>query len=603
MTQYNRPGSLPAWAESGDKVQPTNPEIQTGWPVTNTPPSRQRFNWVLNYVANAVRYLMQRGIPEWAADEDYPLGARVLRSGLVYRSLNGTGNINQDPSTANSTFWERWGFANSEVQPKVDSILFKSVAGGSTVTLTAAEADNGILVFTGALTANIAVVLPNVNRRYAVFNSTTGSFTLTLRTPTPSATTQITQNTATNVFTDGAQNVRQVGGLGSVSTAPQFDNSTALATTAFVQRALGNFSGGTTTNASATLTAANVGQTYTFTGSAPGQTLTLPAASAIVNGGVITLINQASVGVTVSRAGSDTLNLNATTGAVSATTFLLAPGDTLVLSSNGTNAWNQVGFSTPSESFIQPINATVSANALTLTLAQTKLDFRSPTLTSGAVNTRTVAAPISLTVPQGATLGTLNGIAARFVLLAIDNAGTIELAVVNIAGGNALDETGVISTTAISAAATAANVVYSTTARTNVPYRVVGFIDNTQTTAGTYVAAPSLVQGAGGLVFSALSGASLSANGFQRLPSGLIVQWVTGATSTAGEVSETVTLPIAFPNQNLFAVASTLNTAANNGADTNYQVVSRALTSVTVFRNQNPTNANAAAPLVIAIGF
>jgi hypothetical protein len=153
---------------------------------------------------------------------------------------------------------------------------------------------------------------------------------------------------------------------------------------------------------------------------------------------------------------------------------------------------------------IQPITATVAANALTLTLAATILDFRSSPLTSGTINTRTVAAPVSLVVPSGASLGTVNGQSARLALLAIDNAGTVELAVANLAGGVNLDETTLISTTAISAAATSASVVYSATARSNVPFRVVGFIDIAEAAAGTWATAPSTVQGAGGNAMAAM---------------------------------------------------------------------------------------------------
>lgn len=147
---------------------------------------------------------------------------------------------------------------------------------------------------------------------------------------------------------------------------------------------------------------------------------------------------------------------------------------------------------------IQSVGASVAANALTVTLDQTTLDFRSATQTTGAPNTRNIPAQLSLTVPAGATLGTVNATQARLALVAIDNAGTVELAVTNLAGGINLDETTLISTTAISAGATAANVIYSTTARTNVPFRVVGFVDITEATAGTWATAPALVQGAGG---------------------------------------------------------------------------------------------------------
>lgn len=147
---------------------------------------------------------------------------------------------------------------------------------------------------------------------------------------------------------------------------------------------------------------------------------------------------------------------------------------------------------------IQPVSASVAANALTVGLFQTILDFRSSTLSNGTINTRTVGTALSLVVPSGATLGTTSGQLHRLVLLAVDNAGVVELAITNLSGGLNLDETSTISTTAISASSNSANVVYSASARTSVPFRVVGYVESTQTTAGIWAASPSAVQGAGG---------------------------------------------------------------------------------------------------------
>jgi hypothetical protein len=156
---------------------------------------------------------------------------------------------------------------------------------------------------------------------------------------------------------------------------------------------------------------------------------------------------------------------------------------------------------------IQAINGTVSGNALTLTLNPTVLDFRSSTLTSGTVNTRTISGAINLVISSGSTLGTVSAQQSRIVVLAIDNAGTIELAAVNLAGGTNLSETGFISTTAEggAGAADSATVIYSTTARSNVPYRVVGYVESTQATAGTWATAPSTIQGYGGQALAAMS--------------------------------------------------------------------------------------------------
>lgn len=186
---------------------------------------------------------------------------------------------------------------------------------------------------------------------------------------------------------------------------------------------------------------------------------------------------------------------------------------------------------------IQPINASVSSNALTLTLNATVLDFRSATLGSGTVITRTVSSPISLIISSGSTLGTINAVQSRLAVLAIDNAGTVELAVVNIAGGVNLDETGVISTTAEGGAggADSVNVVYSNTARTNVSYRLIGFVESTQATAGAWVTAPSKIQGGGG---QSLLPAFLSSRQTSGLATG-----ISPTNGTTGSISFGVVFP------------------------------------------------------------
>lgn len=155
---------------------------------------------------------------------------------------------------------------------------------------------------------------------------------------------------------------------------------------------------------------------------------------------------------------------------------------------------------------IQPITASVAANALTITLNPTTLDFRSATLSSGTVNTRRINTAISLTISSGSTLGTVSAQQSRIAVLAIDNYGTVELAAVNIAGGNDLSEAGLITTTAEGGAGAAdtANVIYSTTARASVAYRVLGYVESTQATAGTWATTPSKIQGVGGQALTAM---------------------------------------------------------------------------------------------------
>lgn len=102
-----KPPVLPSWAESGDKVTPSNAEIQVGWPLSSIPPSRQRFNWLLNFLANGIRYFSRRGLPDYDAAETYMTGDRIIGDdGKTYRSLIDN-NTAQTPSTS-PTKWEEW---------------------------------------------------------------------------------------------------------------------------------------------------------------------------------------------------------------------------------------------------------------------------------------------------------------------------------------------------------------------------------------------------------------------------------------------------------------------------------------------------------------
>lgn len=81
---------------------------------------------------------------------------------------------------------------------------------------------------------------------------------------------------------------------------------------------------------------------------------------------------------------------------------------------------------------------------------------------------------------------------------------------------------------------------------------------------------------------------SLSSSGYQILPSGLILQWIT-RTHPGGSGSQTVTFPIAFPNEFFGATfgIQVIATAASLGT---YPVVqSNTLSGLTYFINNGNT--------------
>lgn len=108
------------------------------------------------------------------------------------------------------------------------------------------------------------------------------------------------------------------------TTAPQFDNDTSPATTAFVQRALGNLRSVAGISTTATLTAAHVGQLVQCSSSGP-YSVTLPLVASIPDGAVITIASSASGTVTIARQGSDVIYPNFGS---SVTSIALGNGDT-----------------------------------------------------------------------------------------------------------------------------------------------------------------------------------------------------------------------------------------------------------------------------------
>jgi len=155
------------------------------------------------------------------------------------------------------------------------------------------------------------------------------------------------------------------------------------------------------------------------------------------------------------------------------------------------------------------LTVTMAANAVTVALKgangsdpsssnKVGIGFRSATLTSGAASKVEVAAANSVAISSGSTLGTTSGLPSRVWVAAILVSGAVELAVYNDGGtGKApsINEDGLISTTAEggAGAADSARTWYSTTARSNVPFVLLGYFDSTQATAGTWASAASLV--------------------------------------------------------------------------------------------------------------
>lgn len=125
------------------------------------------------------------------------------------------------------------------------------------------------------------------------------------------------------------------GGYQRGTTPPQFDNSGRLATTAAVLRQGLQFGANNLIQGATVLTAANAGQLIQCSGTGP-YPVTLPSIATMPSGACLYLF--ATTGpITVTRAGTDPFY------GTTATSFVLNAGDTLILESSGSTAWNPVG--------------------------------------------------------------------------------------------------------------------------------------------------------------------------------------------------------------------------------------------------------------------
>lgn len=235
------------------------------------------------------------------------------------------------------------------------------------------------------------------------------------------------------------------------------------------------------------------------------------------------------------------------------------------------------------------LSATVAANALTINLLGNNLQspsvsnplyvpFRDSTSVNGDTVSRAVIAPISITVPSGATLGLFSNVVQYLYLWAVDNAGTVALAVSG--SWRFCNWESIQSTTAITSGSTGNKVLYSAAALTNKAVRLLARFTINQTSIGTWAAIPTetcIYNGTPfatpvpeGISFSNLSGTSLSADWgaasaflvpYYRLGNRLVVTsayFVAGSTGNAPSASVNLPTGMNVDYREVLGTASTL---------------------------------------------
>lgn len=117
MALVNKPDES-IFASSAKQGEVDNfPDLLRGWGITFDQtqgiPPMEWFNFLFKRLDEKHAYLMQRGLPEWSATQDYTKGSCVQFDGLSYRSLKA--GKNNKPNESDSQYWVRWGFALTEI--------------------------------------------------------------------------------------------------------------------------------------------------------------------------------------------------------------------------------------------------------------------------------------------------------------------------------------------------------------------------------------------------------------------------------------------------------------------------------------------------------
>lgn len=455
------------------------------------------------------------------------------------------------------TQWYSVGYGRSVLYQFTQ--LTKDVSAGGPITLTAAEASNKLLTFIGNPVANVTVIAPAIVAVYYTHNDLSTAHNIDFKT-SAGASVPIGQGTRLIVLCDGtdmlsAQSATANSSVslvdGSVaSPALFFASQTNTGLYKYGVSGLGltvagvdmlnldpagatfsiplEIASGGTASGTAAGARTNLGISATNTPNTPAGGIaatnvqgalneldteklsTTAAAAGYVAKDSATGAASLPAGTTGQRPGSPAtgqFRFNSTLPAFegyNGSTWTPLSGE-VTLATVQTLQNKVIDASNTLPSKLIPFTGSIGSNILTGSLAATGIDFRSASLTSGAITPYNLGA-LSINIPATSSLGLTTALGTnRIVFLVAYNAGSPVLCVVN-ASGMVLDETGVISPTTIGAASNSKNVVYSASAvSANSPYRVVGFV-NALFTTGTGWNGLSLTQGAGGQSLISLQG-------------------------------------------------------------------------------------------------
>ena len=284
-----KPAVRQSWANvavpTTDIVDPGDTYVGLGWLESATPPSRQYFNWLLNYASNGVRYFSRRGVVDYDAAETYQIGDTVLGDvGILMQSLT-AGNIGNQPSTSPTQWGPLVSYPNATAVASAISTALASYVSNSSLASTLAG-----YVTNATLAATLAAYVTNT------------SLASTLTSYATLAALSLKANIVSPTFS----------GVPAAPTATVGTNTTQLATTAFAQ---GVYASALAAAAAATVTyvqgLVRYGITATLAGGANTISYATPFPTATDSVVVCPTINSATYAITSVSASGFHMNTGA----------------------------------------------------------------------------------------------------------------------------------------------------------------------------------------------------------------------------------------------------------------------------------------------------
>ncbi|HEF4743292.1 TPA: hypothetical protein SAO08_003144 [Burkholderia multivorans] len=328
-------------------------------------------------------------------------------------------------------------------------------------------------------------------------------------------------------------------------------------------------------SASQTLTTAALGALVNVT--ATGTTQTLPAASACPNGTSITIVYMQSSGsATVARNGTDTLSFGQGSSTNSIT---LNPGEEVQFVSNGTNGWVSAG-QTLSTGVTPPTYDNSTKLATMAALSAAGVRFSSFGSISGTYSLALTDLPKIIAVQANGQTITLPPVTDQHI-------GAVQRLFIYPGSSNTVTVQG----------SGVQQVSTPTTLGSSVVVSANGFTDFIWEGTATQ---HWEVSGAGVMDKIPAFASSLASSGYQKLPSGLLIQWGITAGIPAASTG-TTTFPIAFPTA-LRSVVATYSNSSNTTTPSGGSPFQIGASSATSFNLYNGGSASSSY-MWIAIGY